>query len=433
MIIVNSKLNIFRPLLLLFLAFIIIPMNNVLYPITLEQPVNSANGRISVFLDAPWWLDRDFVREQIPIVNYVRDRELADVHILMTRHGAGSAGTNYSISFIGRRAYKDMDNDLTYWAPSTNSSDDTRRGYTNMIKIGLVKYIATTNLVSRILVDYDYDQEAIILANAVEPEVDPWDSWVFEIYGGGNFRLEELQSNVSSRFGFFADRITEDWKIRVRPYFNFSQRTFISGEDTIVSKSHRHGHTAYVVKSINDHWSVGIFNSSQSSTFHNMRFTTSLTPAVEYSFFPYNEATRRSITFAYRMGYSYRNYYEMTIFARESEFLMSQSLEATARYQQPWGNFRAGITGSHFFHDLSINRVNLFANVNVRIFQGLALNLNTNLNLINDLIALPAGDLSIEEILLEQSQQATSYNVSGSIGISYTFGSDFSAAFNPRL
>ncbi len=394
---------------------------------------NSLNGRISVFLDAPWWLDSDFIREQIPIVNYVRDKEVADVHILMTRHGAGSAGTNYSISFIGGRQFRGLDHDMTYWAPSTNSSDDTRRGYTNMIKIGLVKYIATTNLVNRIIVDFDYDEKAIIMANELEPEIDKWNSWVFEVYGGGNFRKEERQSNVSSRFGFFADRITEDWKIRIRPYFNFSQRTYITDEDTIVSSSHRHGHQAYVVKSINDNWSIGVFNSSLSSTFHNMRFEANLTPALEYSLYPYDEATRRSITFAYRMGWGYRNYIETTIFAKNSEILWNQSLEATARFQQPWGNFRAGISGSHFFHDLSVNRANVFANVNVRIFQGFALNLNTSLNLINDLIAIPAGDLSLEEILLEQSQQATSYNVSGSIGISYTFGSDFSAAFNPRL
>ncbi len=394
---------------------------------------SSFNGRISVFLDAPWWLDSDFIREQIPIVNYVRDKEVADVHILMTRHGAGRAGTNYSISFIGGRQFRGLDHDMIYWAPSTNSSDDTRRGYTNILKIGLVKYIATTNLVNRIIVDFDYDEKAIILANELEPEVDEWNSWVFEVYGGGNFRKEERQSNVSTRFGFFADRITEDWKVRIRPYFNFSQRTYITDEDTIVSSSHRHGHQAYVVKSINDHWSAGLFNGSLSSTFHNMNFETSLTPAIEYSYFPYNEATRRSITLAYRVGGRYRNYIETTIFAKDQEFLWSQSLEATARFQQPWGNFRAGISGSHFFHDLSINRANVFANVNVRIFQGFALNLNTSLNLINDLIAIPAGDLSLEEILLEQSQQATSYNVSGSIGITYTFGSDFSAAYNPRL
>jgi len=398
-----------------------------------EQAVNGRNGRIAVFLDAPWWLDDDFVREQVSIVNYVRDKELSDVHIMMTRHGAGSAGTNYSITFIGGRQFKDMDYELTYWAPSTNSGDDTRRGYTNMIKIGLVQYLATTRFIDRIIVNYDYDEQALILDNSFEPEIDPWNSWVFEVYGGGNFRKEERQSNVSSRFGFFADRITGDWKIRFRPYFNFSKRTYITDEDTIISTSHRHGHSAYVVKSINDHWSIGLFNGSLSSTFHNMDFESSLTPAIEYSYFPYNEATRRSITFAYRMGMRYRNYIETTIFAKDQEFLWNQSLEATARFQQPWGSFRAGISGSHFFHDLSVNRANVFANVNVRIFQGFSLNLNTNLNLINDLISIPAGDLSIEEILLEQQQQATSYNVSGSIGISYTFGSDFSAAFNPRL
>ncbi len=397
-----------------------------------ENPVNS-NGRISVFLDAPWWLDVDFVREQIPIVTYVRDKEAADVHILMTRHGAGSAGTNYAISFIGRRRFANLDHDLNYWAPSTNSSDDTRRGYTNMIKIGLVKYIATTRMVDRIIVDYDYDEIAIIRDNDFEPETDPWDSWVFEIYGGGNFRIEEKQRAHSSRFGYFADRITSDWKIRLRPYFNFSKRTYITDDETIISSSHRHGHQAYIVKSIDDHWSVGVFNTSLSSTFHNMRFNFELVPAIEYSFFPYHEATRRSITLAYRMGYGYHNYMETTIFAKDSEFLWSQSLQASARFQQPWGNFRAGITGSHFFNDLSINRAELFANINLRLFQGFSLNVQTNLHLINDLLSIPAGDLSLEEILLEQSQQATNYSVSGSIGLSYTFGSEFSAAFNPRL
>ncbi len=417
----------------LFFLLVLIFSDTTFGSVYTQGTYNRTNSRITVFLDAPWWLDHDFIREQIPVVSYVRDKEVSDIHIMMTRHGAGSAGTNYSISFIGGRGFKGTDYDLTYWAPSTNSSDDTRRGYTNMIKIGLVQYLATTRFVNRIIVNYEYDDQAIISENDFEPETDPWNSWVFEVYGGGNFRKEERQSNVSSRFGFFADRITEEWKIRFRPLFNFSKRTYITDDDTIISTSHRHGHTAYVVKSLDDHWSVGIFNSSLSSTFHNMKFETGLTPAVEYSYFPYNEATRRSVTLAYRMGLEFRNYIETTIFAKDREFLWSQSLQATAHFRQPWGNFRAGISGSHYFHDLSINRANVFANVSVRIFQGFSISFNTNLNLINDLIAIPAGDLSIEEILLEQRQQATSYNISGSIGLTYTFGSDFSAAFNPRL
>ncbi len=394
---------------------------------------NNNNARISVFLDGPWWLDQDFIRQEIPIVNYVRDKEAADVHIMMSRHGAGRAGTNYAISFIGRRSFIGVDQEFIYWAPSSNSGDDTRRGYTNKIKIGLVKYIATTPLVDRIRVDYDYDREAVIRDEEAEPVVDPWNSWVFELYGGGNYRREERQKSYSSRFGFFADRVTTEWKIRMRPYFNFSERTYYTEEDTIVSSSHRHGHQSYVIKSINDHWSVGVFNSSRSSTFHNMHFEFELVPALEYSLFPYDEATRRSVTLAYRMGYGYHNYEEMTIFEKESEFLFSQSLEASARFQQPWGNFRAGITGKHFFHDWSVNRAEIFANVNFRLFQGFSLNVSTNYNMINDLISIPAGDMTVEEILLEQAQQATSYSFSGSIGLSYTFGSEFSADFNPRL
>ncbi len=394
---------------------------------------NNRNGRISVFLDTGRWFDEDFVRQQIPIVSYVRDKELADVHIIITRHSAGTAGTNYAISLIGRRRFSDMRQELTYWAPASNTSYDTRRGYTNLLKAGLVKYILDTNLADRIIVAYDYDQRTTEMDNGYESEPDPWSSWVFEIYGGGNFSIEEKQRRHSLRAGFYADRVTEEWKIRFRPFFNFNNRTYYTDDATIVSTSHRHGHQAYVVKSITDHWSVGVFSSSLSSTFHNMKFNTELSPAIEYSLFPYIEATRRSITFAYRVGYGYQNYIETTIFAKDEEFLWSQSIEASARFQQPWGNFWAGVSGSHFFHDFSINRAEIFSSISLRVFQGLSLNVRASLDIINDLISISAGDMSIEDILLEQSQQATDYSISGSIGLSYTFGSDFSAAFNPRL
>lgn len=394
---------------------------------------NNRNGRITVFLDTGRWFDEDYFRQQIPIVSFVRDQENADVHIIITRHSAGTAGTNYAISLIGRRAFSDMRQELTYWAPASNTSYDTRRGYTNLIKAGLVNYILETDLADRIIVAYNYDRSLNEVDNDIEPEVDPWNSWVFEIYGGGNFYREEKQKRHSFRAGFYADRVTEEWKIRLRPYFNFNNRTYYTDDATIVSTSHRHGHQSYIIKSLNDHWSVGIFNSSLSSTFHNTKFNTELSPALEYSLFPYDEATRRSITFAYRMGYGYHNYIETTIFAKDEEFLWSQSVEASASFQQPWGNFRAGITGSHFFQDFSINRAELYASVSLRIFQGLSLNVRTNLDIINDLISISAGDMSLEEILLEQAQQATDYSMSGTIGISYTFGSDFSAAYNPRL
>jgi hypothetical protein len=397
-----------------------------------RQPVNP-NSRISVFLDTENWFDQDFVRQQIPVVNYVRDREQADVHIIVTRHNAGTAGTNYAISFIGNRAFLGRNNEFTYWAPATNSSDNTRRGYTNILKIGLVPYLSSTSMIDRVLVDFSMDPKDDLEKDEATGETDPWNSWVFELYGGGNFGKEEKISHYSFRTGFYADRITTEWKIRLRPYFNFNNRTYVTSEGNIVNSTHRHGYSAYVVKSLSDHWSVGIFSSGLSSTFHNLDFNADLVPALEWSFFPYDEATRRSVTLAYRIGYGYNNYMETTIFNKDEEWIWAQSLEATVRFQQPWGNVMAGLTGSNFFNDLSKNRAQIYTSLNLRIFQGFSLNFYGNYEIINDLIAIPAGDRTLEEILLARSQQATRYNISGSIGLSYTFGSRYSAAFNPRL
>jgi hypothetical protein len=397
-----------------------------------KQPTGP-NGRIAVFLDSERWFDEDFVRQEIPVVDYVRNREQADIHIIISRHNAGTSGANYAISFIGSRLFEGQNLDLTYWAPSTNSSDQTRRGYSNVIKIGLVTYIAKTPMITSLNVNFSNGKKGLTNETEFEEKEDPWKNWVFELYGGGNFSKEERLSNFSFRTGFFADMVTTDWKLRFRPYFNFAKRTFVTTEEDIVSSTYRHGYSSYIVKSLSDHLSLGLFSSGLASTFHNIRFGTDLVPALEWSLYPYEEATRRSVTLAYRVGYGYNYYLETTIFEKDKEWILTQALEASVRFQQTWGNFRAGLTGSHHLTDFSKNRAQIFTSLNLRVFQGFSINFWGNYELINDLIAIPAGNLTLEEILLARTQQATSYSISGSIGLSYTFGSKFSSAYNPRF
>ncbi len=394
---------------------------------------NLQNNRLQVFLDLPRWADENFIRQEIPVVDFVRDKDLAHVHIIMTRHQSGSAGATYFFSIIGSMEFKGMNNELSLWAPASNTSYENRAGYTNMIKVGLAPYIANTLMADKLSIVYSTDPMPLS-REEIETEVkDPWNQWIFEIYGGGNFSKEDKRSSANFRYGFYADKITEDWKLRFRPYFNYSERNFVVDDGTITRVTHRNGFNGTVVKSLNDHWSAGIFTNMLSSTFHNIDFNVQVSPAIEYSLYPYREATRRSITFAYRVGYGYHKYLEETIFEKNDEYLFNQSLEASARFQQPWGTFRAGLTGSNFFHDFNLNRAEFFANLNLRIFQGFALNLSGNFDIINDLLAIPRGDLSLEDILLQQRRQATDYQVSGSIGLSYTFGSSLSGAYNPRL
>jgi hypothetical protein len=385
----------------------------------------SSSDLISVFLDFPFY--QQYVRESITFVNYVRDRELAQLHILITRHGSGSAGENYIISFIGRRRFEGMNNVITYWAPGTNTDDETRRGLVRMLRMGMVPYLASTNLVSQVslsISDMQFDRE---------PVIDPWNNWVFEVYGGANYYKESTQSRFDSRWGFSGDKISEDWKIRFRPYFNLNERKFTTDDGVITRRTRRHGFNGNIIKSINEHWSAGIFVNMLSSTFHNIQFSVEAAPGLEFSFFPYSEATRKSITMVYHIGAGHNNYIEETLFFKTEEFLARQTVNFSARFQQPWGSFRASLTGSHHFHDFTSNRVSVFSRLDLRVIKGLSLNVSGSFDFINDLVALPAGELSLEDILLQQRRQATNFQLSGAIGLAYSFGSSFTNVVNTRF
>ncbi len=399
--------------------------------VTDAQVQRTHNSMLSVFLDIDTWIDADYIRQQIPVVQYVRDRELANVHIIMSRHPAGTTGATYNISFIGYREYRDKNFQLSYWAPSSNTSDETRRGYTEKIKMGLAPFIAASGIADRMFIEYDAAPPAV--AEGDDLFRDPWNSWVIEMYGGGNFNRQETSNSLHIRYGIFADRITTESRTRLRPYGNYNERNFKTDDGTITSTSVRGGFDSYHIISLGDHWGAGVFGDIFVSTFHNLYFSAEVSPAIEYSLFPYEEATRRSITIAWRLGAGYYDYVEETIFDKTEEWLLGQALVSSADFRQPWGNIRAGLIGFHHFHDFRSNRAELFATMNLRIIEGLSLSIMGRFNLINDLVAIPKADLSLEEILLEQRRRATSYDFSGNIGLSYTFGSRITGVFNPRL
>ncbi len=390
-------------------------------------PANtSINGLIDVFLD--FRTHNQYIREKIYFVNYVRDRQLADVQIMLNSHSSGTAGRNYVFTFIGREKFTGMNNEITFWAPSTNTDTETRKGMVDALTLGLMPYVANTPIAGKITIsisDIDTAQ--------VEKVEDPWKNWTFEIYGGLNLNQERKQSSFDSRWGFYADKLSADWKIRARPYFNINRRSFITDDIEIRRNQFRHGFDGYLIRSISQHWSVGFFLDMLSSTFHNIEFNIEAEPGIEYSFLPYTEANYRAITLNYRIGAGHHRYIEETIFYKMQENLYHHSLNFTTRLQQPWGSFEAGISGSHYFHDYTANRISLESDLELRIFKGLSLNLWGSFEFINDLVALPAGALPIEDILLQQSRQATDYEVSAHIGLTYTFGSEFVNVINTRF
>ena len=80
---------------------------------------------VNLFFDcqAPGCHDFDYFRREVPFVNWVRDREVADLHVLVTSQGTGGGGTRYTLAFLGIGAFQGSDHEMTY-ATSGDATTD---------------------------------------------------------------------------------------------------------------------------------------------------------------------------------------------------------------------------------------------------------------------------------------------------------------------
>jgi hypothetical protein len=425
-----SSLSFAARLFYLF-VFLTIPIQN-LFPAS-KPPARKPSLREQaprVFLDCnSYGCDQLFFRDEVQFVNWVRDREEAQIHILVTALRTGSGGYEYSLEFLGLQDFEGLDQKLQYIAPGTNTRDETRTGLLQMLKIGLMPYVAKTPLASGVNVSYRNNQK-----QEVTQEVyDPWNYWVFDVDFGGWFNKEESKFEYNFNIGLSADRITETWRVRSNFYMSSAFDKVDSGENQVNSRADYRTISGSVVRSLTEYWSTGVFLSAYHRTNRNTDLNAGSSLALEYSIFPYGIATKKELTLAYYIGPRHVRYIEETLFDKTQDNLFRQSLSLRLRITQPWGSAFAYLTGGHYFHDISKNSVNFSGYVNFRVFKGLSFRLRLGAELIHDQLYLEKGEASLEDILLNRKQLATAYELNGSIGFSYTFGSIYNNIVNTRL
>lgn len=400
-------------------------------PVIAQNQLPADNQLPGVYIDCKD-CDYDYIRQEIRFVNFVRDQKQADIHLFITVEQTGGGGREYELTYLGRRKFSDMTFTYSHQVDRNRTEDEIRKSLNEAIRIGLGPFMMNTSLDDRFKMKYDLPDEKMGASREVD---DPWNYWVFELYAG---RLQmEVESNriqFDSRWGVYADRVTEEWKIRLRPYFNFDYTEIDREEEPTLKKSgHRHGFNSYAIKSISDHWSAALFADYITRSDRNLKHRYRINPGIEYSYFPYEQATRKAITFDYRLGFSHLDYYEETIFQKTSEDLFNHQLSANVSYEQPWGSIDAGINGSHYFHDFNLRSIDMYGRTSLRLMEGLSLNLQFDYEIVQDQITLPRSGSEIEDILLDQRELATDFNARWLIAISYTFGSDFANIVNTRF
>ena len=386
--------------------------------------------RLAVFLDCGF-CDETFIRQEMTYVDYVRDREVAHVHVLVTRQNTGAGGQAHTFDLIGRGPFRGMDFSTVYATDAGATAAEVRNGFLRTLQATLVPYLLQTPIGARLTIEVESVEGAE--TGQAQPRDDRWNNWTFQIYADGSADFEARQKSFDTRYGVYVNRVTEDWKIQLRPFFNYNHDSFERDSVTITSISRRNGFTSYVVRSISPNWSVGAFGDVFTSTFDNVDLRFRFMPAIEYSVYPYREATRRQLTIAYRVGGSHVTYRDTTIFDETEQLLPEHALSASYEVTQPWGQIDIGINGSQYLHDPKRYSIQSGGSVEVRVTQGLSLEVGGEVAFIHNQLNLPKGDADLEEILLRRRQLETNYRGGLNFGLRYRFGSIYNNVVNTRF
>jgi hypothetical protein len=399
-------------------------------------PGSAAAQQIRVFVDCDWYCDMDFIRTEIGWVDYMRDRADAQVHILVTTEATGGGGRRHTLEFIGLREFAGRADTLVYTSTSEDTQDVIRRGLTNTIRIGLVRYVAGTPLADRLTIGIaDPPRAPGAAAVAAAQAHDPWNFWTFRIGMNGSGSAESRQQSYSASGSLSANRTTEDWKISLSSSGSYNEQNFeLSEAQKIKSVRRLYTGSSLIVRSISPHVSIGGRALATTSTFGNIGLSLSLTPAVEYNFFDYAESTRRQFTVRYGAGVRYFDYRDMTIFGELEETRPIHTLDIGYATRQPWGSINIGASASQYLHDTSRYNANLGGGLSdIRLFKGFSFNLYGDYTHVKDQLALPAGNLTPEQILLRQRELDTNYRFYVLLGLGYRFGSIYNNVVNPRF
>lgn len=386
----------------------------------------------SVFIDCSgFYCEPDFFRSDITFVDHVRERTAADVHVLVTRTRTGGGGSEFALAFYGQRRFGGLVDTVTVRMPQGATEDESRRVLSRTIKLGLARYLVRTEAAD--------GATLTVAARAAEgarpagPARDPWNAWVFSIGSNVNASRERNYGNTFVFGRIEASRVTPIWKTNLRVYENYSDQTFSVRSEAVTSVRRDFGGGAQQVRSLGEHWSAGMKADAGSSTFLNEQLVASATPVVEYDVFPYSDYTRRALLVQYAVGGRYFRYNDTTVFYKIREARPFQSLNLALSQKQKWGSLNFEVSGYHFLDDLGKSRLTFYGQADVRVFRGLSLNLFGNYSVLHDQLYLAKGNLSRDEVLLRQSQLATTYRGFLYMGIRYTFGSVLNNVVNPRM
>ena len=409
-------------------------------------PASSQNAiiqtqRLKVFIDCSnTRCDMTFIRTEINIVDFLLDRQSADVHVLITVQETGGGGRQHQFIFFGQNQFKQMADTLRFNTGANATEFEARDLFIKYLKLGLTPYISKTASAKDIVIDMKKkDGEKKEGNNAASSVIkDPWNYWVFRLGLNGRYDADEVYKSSRLSGNFTVNRVTEEWKIsfgidagKNKDSYELEDSTGV--REKIINKNEDYNFQHFLIKSISRHWSYGYQIVFSRNTFSNNKHRAFFNTGIEYNIFPYKQVNTKFFTLAYTVDVRRNAYFDSTLYDKKAETLWGHGFEAKLRVNQKWGNISFGSQYHNYLHNWKYFSLGVNGEVDIRITGGLSFNIFTAAELIRDQLYLPKEGATPQEVLTRRRQLASGYRLFTFFGINYRFGSKLNNFVNPRF
>ena len=396
-----------------------------------------ATDRLNVYLECGGrGCDLGFYQDQLAWVNWVTDPADADVQASLSAQALPGGGREFQVDFVVTEIEGGNDR-LIHRSSSDDTFQDEMEGIAAILGIGFARYATLVGfrqfIAIRTLEPIGPDpDERVVDAQEVD---DPWNLWVFTVGGSGRFSGSQTRKSKRLNTNFSARRTTPTWKLSFVGSGSILTRDIERSDGSTLSTDERDWRfNVGVTYALADHWSLDLSTlSSKPQPRFNQNFRGAVIPGIEYSILPYEEATRRSVTLRYTVGFTYRDYEETTVFGKLEETLWEEELRLRATMRQSWGEASASINTSHVLGDLDKHNVFLFGSFSFRVIRGLKFNARGNISWVTDQVYVSGRGVTDEEALLRLRTRRSTFNKGLNFGFSYQFGSIFNNTVNNRF
>lgn len=394
------------------------------------QRLDELPKNLNVFIDCNNYggdCFQSYLRQELNLITFVRDRLDADVHILATSNFNNLGSQMNTLFVIGQKSYLNHTDTITYTISPNSTHQEIRDIWTKQIKIALLPYIAKTALVEKINVTFaaaEKNQDSI-------QQKDPFNFWVFQFSGNGSMNGNEVSKQVSANGNASADRETMMSKSNI--YFNVSEQynRYIDNGTVYKYEFQDFGMGASYMKKMTEHYGLGVQSDFRNSIYSNLKNQFTAGPLFEYSVFPYKDFNTRRLVIQYSVDARHNIYYDTTIYLKTKEYLFAQEAAAIASFTQKWGSVNVGAFWRNLFTDVKKNHLSFNGAVTARVVKGLNFAIWGNYSFVRNQLNIRKGDISIDQLLAQNREILSAYNFSLGIGLSYRFGSKFNNAVNP--